>query len=196
MRYLVWRWRNEMLALLFRHGVELPIPGSTNASLEVAGPWHRSHPRALREPLGSSCTCPALAGPSQLLPSPCSWWGWWGQGSLSMMIHNQTHPGLKKELPQPAASWLGIRKKTVLSVWWGNGLLGTEPLCPLLQTQELGLFTPQGSVCSSEGSSGEGIRSLGLWAGAECVGSSADWFCQGGAPQTPDPAFDAVITAV
>lgn len=50
-----------MLALLFRHGVELPVPSPTNASLEVAGLWHRSHLRALREPLGSSCTCPGLA---------------------------------------------------------------------------------------------------------------------------------------
>lgn len=41
----------------------------------------------------------------------------------------------------------------------------------------------------------EGIRSLSPWAGAERVGSSADWFCQGSAPQTPDSAFDGVITA-
>lgn len=50
------------------------------------------------------------------------------------------------------------------------------------------------SGCSG-GTSVEGIRSLSPWAGAECGGSSADWFCQGGAPQTPDSAFDGVITA-
>lgn len=90
-----------MLALLFRHGVELPIPGSTKASLEVAGLWHRSHLRALREPWELL----HLPSPGQAQPAPAVpllLLGLMEQGSLSsvnMMIHDQTYPGLL------AAAW-------------------------------------------------------------------------------------------
>lgn len=65
--------------------------------------------------------------------------------------------------------------------------------CWAQHPQELGLF-------HAGGMSGCSLPALGTWtwvpwAGAERVGSSAGCFCQGGAPQTPDSAFDGVITA-
>lgn len=53
-----------MLALLFRHGVELTVPGPTNVSLEDAGDGAlaRIPPQgAVGSPWGALCTCPFLA---------------------------------------------------------------------------------------------------------------------------------------
>lgn len=88
------------------------------------------------------------------------------------MIHNQTRPGLKKELPQPAASWLGIRKKPVPSVLGENlpSLMGEwaaghrPPVPPAPNTGTGGVPYPREVSGCSGGSSGEGIIRSSVWA--------------------------------
>lgn len=58
-----------MLALLFRHGVELTTPGPTSVFLEDAGDGALAQipPQGVR---GAACTCPrSWPGTSQLIPS-------------------------------------------------------------------------------------------------------------------------------
>lgn len=195
-----------MLALLFRHGVELPSPGSTNASLQVAGLWHRSHLRVLRSPWEAPAPAQPWQGPGN--PFHPSAPGGADRNGLSVQCErDDPQPNMSRSeegTPPGAASWLGIRKKPVLSVLWENppslleGIppsLPQSPCVPCSKHRNWGCSMPREMSGCSGGSSVGGMRPLTPWAGAGPGGSSADWLCQGGAPQTPDSPFDGVITA-